>query len=628
MSYFSKFLCQAISSLCILVCISILMGCQKIEPVRITKISTGIITDTTASSCSAQGIIIDVGEEGIVQHGHCWSTSKGPTISNDTTELGSKSSAGSFNSHLTGLLPNTKYYVRTYAINSVGTIYGNEVDFTTLQNIVSPTVSTNSPTSITTTSAIVGGEVTSDGGATVTERGIYWGTKQNPRSTGTKLAIGSGTGSFSTTLTELSPGTPYYVEAYAVNTVGPGYGDTVSFKTEPEITIPTVSTSLATSVTTTSATIGGEVTSNGGATVIERGVYWGPTQYPRSTGTRLATGSGTGTFSANLNGLSPGTIYYFEAYAINSVGPGYGDTISFKTDQEITLPAVKTNPASSVTTTSSVVGGEVTSDGGGTVTEKGIFWSTVDDPRNTGSKLSIGSDTGSFSTNLTGLVSGRTYYIEAYATNSKGTAYGAQKNFTTLLGDIDGNVYQTITIGTQTWMAENLATTTYNNGTAIPLAVDNSDWLFISTAAYCNYDDNESFVDTYGRLYNLYAVTSPYHICPTGWHIPSDEEWTILETYLGGSTVAGGKLKETSYAHWNSPNSEATNESGFTALPGGSRGADFGDYGGMGYWGYWWSSTYDIHDTYWIRVMFYDSGEISRVSRRGATGYSVRCVRD
>jgi uncharacterized protein (TIGR02145 family) len=123
-------------------------------------------------------------------------------------------------------------------------------------------------------------------------------------------------------------------------------------------------------------------------------------------------------------------------------------------------------------------------------------------------------------------------------------------------------------------MAENLATTKYNNGTSIPLAVDNSDWLFITTPAYCNYDDKESYVNTYGRLYNWYAVTDPHNICPTGWHIPTDEEWTILETFLGGSSIAGGKLKETNFAHWNNPNTGATNESGFTALPGGSRGAE------------------------------------------------------
>jgi len=158
--------------------------------------------------------------------------------------------------------------------------------------------------------------------------------------------------------------------------------------------------------------------------------------------------------------------------------------------------------------------------------------------------------------------------------------------------DLDGNVYKTVTIGDQTWMAENLRTTTYNDGTAISYAADSAEWINLSTGGYCNYNNttNEEAISTYGRLYNNAAVHSG-KLAPTGWHVPTDEEWKTLITYLGDE--AGGKLKETGTTHWNSPNTGATNETGFTALPGGSIGYD-AEFGHLGESGCWWGDYFTL----------------------------------
>tara|TARA_Y100000310_G_scaffold249794_1_gene255930 strand:- start:15 stop:1244 length:1230 start_codon:yes stop_codon:yes gene_type:complete len=194
--------------------------------------------------------------------------------------------------------------------------------------------------------------------------------------------------------------------------------------------------------------------------------------------------------------------------------------------------------------------------------------------------------------------------------------------------DIDGNSYKTIRIGNQVWMAENLKVTHYRNGDAIPTGLSNSDWSNLSTGAYAVYDGDESNVATYGYLYNWYAVDDSRNIAPEGWHVPTDEEWTTLIDYLGGNSVAGGKMKETGTAHWESPNTGVTNESGFTALPGGYRYGGNGYYGYMGSYGYYWSSTESSSNHAWYRYLHYYTSEVYRDFNNKKSGFSVRCVRD
>jgi len=197
----------------------------------------------------------------------------------------------------------------------------------------------------------------------------------------------------------------------------------------------------------------------------------------------------------------------------------------------------------------------------------------------------------------------------------------------TIVKDTDGNIYHTVSIGTQVWMVENLKTTKYNDGTAIPLVTDITAWINLTTPGYCWYNNDDTKYKTpYGALYNRYAVNTG-KLCPTGWHIPTDAEWTKLTTYLGGDSVAGGKLKETGTTHWQSPNPGATNVTGFTALPGGYRDYD-GVFGNFGYYGYWWNSTEDNTYYTWFRVLSSSSSIVIRNFDNQGRGYSVRCVRN
>ena len=193
--------------------------------------------------------------------------------------------------------------------------------------------------------------------------------------------------------------------------------------------------------------------------------------------------------------------------------------------------------------------------------------------------------------------------------------------------DTDGNIYNTITIGTQIWMAENLKTTSYNDGKAIPLVTDNTEWSNLITPGYCWYKNDEpTYGDTYGILYNWYTVETG-NLCPFGWHIPADKEWTDLSDFLDGESIAGGKMKETGTAHWNSPNLSATNETGFTALPGGSR-DNGGNFNYTGYYGYWWSTTAQGPSYAIPRYLTYDNGSIAKFPNDNRNGYSVRCLKD
>jgi len=199
----------------------------------------------------------------------------------------------------------------------------------------------------------------------------------------------------------------------------------------------------------------------------------------------------------------------------------------------------------------------------------------------------------------------------------------------TTVTDIDGNVYHTVTIGKQVWMVENLKTTKYRDGTAIPNVTDNKTWIYLTTGAYSDYDNKSSNSDTYGRLYNWYAVTNSHNICPKGWHVPSDAEWTTLTASLGVESVVGGKLKEIGTTHWPSPNSGSTNETGFSALPGGSRGASDGAFGFVGTYGNWWCSTEYSTNYAWQRQMDRYNSYVNRSSSSAKTvGISIRCLKD
>ena len=205
--------------------------------------------------------------------------------------------------------------------------------------------------------------------------------------------------------------------------------------------------------------------------------------------------------------------------------------------------------------------------------------------------------------------------------------------------DIDGNTYLTIKIGKQWWMAENLKVTHYRNGEALPNITDNSAWENLTAGAYCNYNNDEIHVDTYGRLYNWYAVNDSRGLAPEGWHVPSDDEWKDVEMFLGMSrteadaamrgrgTDESGKLKEMGTVHWRNPNVGATNESGFTALPGGKR-YEGGPYDEIEITAEFWTSTETGSEHAWLRILTHNLPQIARVDHWKSRGVSVRCVKE
>jgi uncharacterized protein (TIGR02145 family) len=333
--------------------------------------------------------------------------------------------------------------------------------------------------------------------------------------------------------------------------------------------------------------------------------------------TKTTDGAGIGNFSSAFSGLVPNTIYYLRAYATNSIGTAYGNELSFVTLASI--PTVTTTSVSSITTTSAVCGGNVTSDGGSVVTARGICWSTSTNPTiELGTKTTDGSGIGNFLNDISGIVANTTYYVRAYATNSIGTAYGNEESF---IADIP-----TTTIGSQIWMKQNLGVSKYRNGDVIPQVQNPTEWANLTTGAWCYYSNDTANGTVYGKLYNWFAVNDPRGLAPEGWHVATNAEWTSLTSFLGGATLAGGPLKATT--NWTSPNTGATNSSGFTALPGGGRlGTAFGY---LGAFGVWWTATEDPTQNAlaWYRILYNNSTKSEVYHNYKQFGLSVRCVKD
>jgi uncharacterized protein (TIGR02145 family) len=274
-------------------------------------------------------------------------------------------------------------------------------------------------------------------------------------------------------------------------------------------------------------------------------------------------------------------------------------------------------------------GGNIILDGNLTITARGVCWSTSPNPTvELSDKTNDGTGVGTFVSNISGLTVNTTYYIRAYATNSYGTGYGNEVVAMTYIGtvtDIDGNVYNTLAIGTQIWMKENLKTTKYNDGTSIPNVVNNQDWSSQTTGAYCWYNNDINNKDTYGALYNAFTVMDSKKFCPSGWHVPTGNEWIILENYLGGYAVAGGKMKAITL--WNSPNTGADNSSGFNALPSGRR-ESWGVFQSLGYFTNFWASDGGIPSwLYEFELSSYNSS-LQESTGSVALGFSVRCIKD
>ncbi len=515
-----------------------------------------------------------------------------------------------------------------------------------------PIVTTTIVSDITQTTASTGVTVTDNGGAEVTDIGICWSTSPNPTTSSNKKGNSTGNGSFTSTITGLLPNTNYYVRAYATNSVGTSYGNEISFKTNPApIELAKLTTTDVTLVTPNTAVSGGTITSEGGGIITERGVCWGTAADPTINDMYIPDESGTGSFnfSIDLILLASNTTYYVRAYATNGAGTAYGNQVSFITRQA-EVATLTTMDVYRIAYTTAGSGNIITSNGGENLTEIGICWGLTINPTTNDNKMSLSffqPGEGEFFFGINDLQPSTKYYIRAYAINSVGIAYGNELNFTTLpigpiifnpdatygsVSDIDGNIYKTVQIGTQLWMAENLKTTKLNDGTIIPNLTDNLEWRNLTTPGYSWYNnDAASYKITFGALYNWYAVSTD-KLCPTGWHVPIDSEFKTMTDYLGNNS--GQKLTEIGNTHWLDYVTDATNSSGFTGLPGGLRQFNestlapevkFVYIGGVGSW---WSATDNgaqgsTSQLWWDYSITYYQRLDNKVD-----GMSVRCIKN
>lgn len=387
------------------------------------ELTTSSVVWVSGTSAISGGNITNDRGVSITAKGVCWGTSSGPTIANNKTTDGS--GTGEFTSGImTGLLANSTYYVRAYATSKYGTFYGNEVTFRNTPL----TITTTAVSNLGSTTVTSGGNITTDGGSSVTQRGVCWSTSAGPTTANSKLTDSSqGIGSYTSLITGLTTGTTYYLRAYAINSSITSYGNEVTFKTT---SLATLTTTAASGVDMSSATSGGNITNDGGATITSRGICWSMSPNPTLLDLKTSDGSGSGIFSSTLTSLQIGGTYHIRAYAVNSVGTAYGNDITYVVDSSEGA-VIMTELVTSIMNTTAVCGGIVFNDGGFAITSRGVCWSTSPNPTTANSKTVDGAGLGTFVSNMTGLSPNVTYHVRSYVVSSHGTTYGSEFSFTT-----------------------------------------------------------------------------------------------------------------------------------------------------------------------------------------------------
>jgi uncharacterized protein (TIGR02145 family) len=605
------------------------------------KLTTAPVSHVTLSSAKSGASIISDGGTLVSSKGVCWSTSPNPTIANSHTNEGRGSDG--FISSLSGLSGNTTYYVRAYVANSVGISYGDEVIFKTYTGIISD-IDGNKYYTVT-----IGDQewmaenlktTRYHGGTTIGTHtfGYYGGRDYIWPAGGNENNV-------------LRFGRLYswYASKDSACPVGwrlPSYSD---WKKLTNGSDSTVTHDDSYSSSTNFPVAKSLAASTDWQTNVIDGSVGNKEKNNNSTGfTGLPAGSNVGDIGAFGHWwvLEAVTMAEIEADSKNFImhrldpnTPGLlasylNEGKSVRCIKGYLLPKLTTASVSYVTLATAKSGASINGDGGTVITSKGVCWSTSPNPTIANSHTNEGPGSDGFTSSLTGLSGNTTYYVRAYATNSVGTSYGDAvifKTYTGILSDIDGNNYYTVTIGDQVWMAENLKSTKYNDNTLVPLVAGATQWSSLTTPGYCWYENDETGNgDKYGALYNWYTVSAANNggknVCPTGWHVPGDAEWTVLTTYLGGESIAGDKLKESDSFHWYSSNS-GTNSSGFTALPGGDR-SEEGVFSDIGSDGTFWSSSSANTDNAWFRSMSYNQSNVHRDTYLKKDGFSIRCLKD
>ena len=616
------------------------------------------ITDIDSITAISGGEIISSGASKVIKSGVCWSRDKNPTIKNGITS--DSDSIGLFSSNIKPILPGTTYYVRAFATNSKGTGYGKNIIFTT-----KPAVSKYSDPVV---------DIDGNIYQTVKIGNQIW-MSENLRTTryrngdliGTTLPANKDINGETTPKYQWTcNGNESYAKTYGrlytwyavvdERFIAPEGWHVASHEEWNEMEnylianghnydCTVIGENIAKSLAVTTGWNSTSGLSNGSGAIYD--------DLSKNNSSGFSAVPGGIRFLNNFANFGIGCTWWtstehsskvpwyrglYFSYDVVETNYFYSKKFGFSVRcVKDELPILTTINVSSIENTTALSGGEFSKKGNLTITKKGVCWSLNKNPTIEDSKTIDGGGIISFSSYLTGLLPDTTYYIRAYAICSSKVIYGNEVSFDTKevineqITDIDGNVYNTVRIGSQTWMVENLKTTHYRNGdligTTTPTTKDIS--TEIEPKYQWAYDGDEINVAKYGRLYTWYAATDSRNIAPEGWHVPTDSEWTTLENYLGGYSIAGGKMKVSGTNYWFSPNTGASNESGFSALPSGWRFVDH--FTDIGRFAFWWSSSpwLDIYHAATRSISYSDRVLYNCCSNpEKNSGLSIRCIKD
>jgi hypothetical protein len=398
-------------------------------------VTTSSVTNIKQTNAVCGGNVTSDNGSSVTKRGLCWGTTTAPTTSG--TNYIENGGLGSFTATLTGLTASTLYYVRAFATNAAGTVYGNEFNFTTIA-LSAPIVTTNEISGISSNVAGSGGTITSDGGLAITTKGICWGLNPAPTMADTKTNDGIGTGVYNSTLNGLNLVTKYYVRAYATNSLGTSYGNELSFTTTnltyTTPTAPIVGTTPIVSNGISTASCGGYVSDERGSSVTARGVCWSKNANPTLADNYSVNGSGPGYFTSIVNGLTGCSILnYVRAYATNSSGTSYGNQVSISTGL---FSSLITDSVTGFGTkdgeVTAICGGTTDDQGGCPIIQKGVCWSLTTAPTIDNAKTTDGPGNGAFVSKIFGMYPNKTYYVRSYSTSSAGTFYGPERSISAL----------------------------------------------------------------------------------------------------------------------------------------------------------------------------------------------------
>jgi len=614
-------------SFLILVFSYLLISCKKKDDSSVPILTTTPVTQITANSAYSGGNITDDGNETVLYRGVCWSINTEPTILENKTIDGA--GVGSFSSSITKLEGGHVYYLRAYATNSKGTGYGMTVSFKTLGD--PPTVTTSTPSNITTTSAVLNAIVSGNYLTTVVtfEYGLT-------TSYGNSIsAINKGEYNYVASLTGLAVGTIYHFRVKGVNSLGTSYGLDMNFKTLGDL--PKANTKEASEIQTNSAILNAEVFSNDLSTTasFDYGLTKGYGNTISTIQNPVLGGSNMGfILNAKITNLLNDTIYHYRIQAINQAGTSFGEDMTFRTLGK--KPSIIKSYTNQVTSNTAKLIGLINPNGYTTTVKYEIgtssnYSTTILFNR----ELQGGMETIADSL-LSNLNPNTEYHYRIIATNEIGSTTSIDQKFNTsiILSDIVGNEYNTVLLGEQLWMAENLKTTKFNNGDSIPF-VQGESWKNLTSPAYCEIN-----INGLGALYNWFSIQND-KICPSGWHVPTDADWNDLVNYLVnngygfegsgndiGKSIANSNVWESSQnvgaiGH----DQELNNSSGFSAIPAGLCGYNGIKYS-SGTTAVWWTST--EKDTYiaFSKSIHSSSDNITTISEDKKSGFSIRCIKN